>query len=304
MIVVFGSVAVDLVANVPRIPRPGETVLCDGYVAVPGSKGANQAVAAARAGSRVVHVATCGNDAFASVATGILRSSGVDLSHLKTIEGPTGICLVAVDPQAENTVIAASSANLATRLEQLERCAFGAGDTLTLQREIPDRETFGAVALAKSRGARVVLNSAPAGPVPEDMLADLDVLIVNEHEAMIAAEGAGLAPADPEDAVRRISERCGCAAIVTLGAAGAIAWHGGERHQVAAPRIVPVDTTGAGDTFVGAFVAALDQAMSFASAVQRGVAAGSLSCTRHGAQTSIPSKAEIDTLVGEMNQVA
>jgi len=205
MIVVFGSVAVDLVANVPRIPRPGETVLCRGYAVLPGSKGANQAVAAARAGSRVVHVATCGNDAFATAATSVLRSSGVDLAHLRTIDGPTGVCLVAVDPNAENTVIAASGANLETRLEQLERCVFGAGDTLILQREIPDRETLEAVTLAKSRGARVVLNSAPAGPLPKATLTALDVLIVNEHEAMIVAEGAEFTPSDPEDAVRRIS---------------------------------------------------------------------------------------------------
>jgi ribokinase len=292
-------VAVDLVANVPRIPRPGETVLCKGYSVLPGSKGANQAVAAARAGSRVVHVATCGNDAFAPAATSVLRSSGVDLTHLLTIDGPTGVCLVAVDPKAENTVIAASGANLATQLEQLERCAFGADDTLILQREIPDRETFDAVRLAKSRGARVVLNSAPAGPVPKATLAALDVLIVNEHEAMIVAEGADMTPSDPEDAVRRISRDYGCAAIVTLGAQGAVAWRKDERHEVPAPRIVPVDTTGAGDTFVGAFAAALDQGMAFAVAVRRGVAAGSLSCTRAGAQASIPSSAEIDELVGD-----
>jgi ribokinase len=298
MIVVFGSVAVDLVANVPRIPRPGETVLCRGYAVLPGSKGANQAVAAARAGSRVVHVATCGNDAFATAATSVLRSSGVDLAHLRTIDGPTGVCLVAVDPNAENTVIAASGANLETRLEQLERCVFGAGDTLILQREIPDRETLEAVTLAKSRGARVVLNSAPAGPLPKATLTALDVLIVNEHEAMIVAEGAEFTPSDPEDAVRRISHDYGCAAIVTLGAQGAVAWRDGKRCEIAAPRIVPVDTTGAGDTFVGAFAAALDQGMAFAIAVRRGVAAGSLSCTRPGAQAGIPSSAEIDEFVG------
>jgi ribokinase len=248
-----------------------------------------------------MHVATCGNDAFAPAATSVLRSSGVDLTHLTTIDGPTGVCLVAVDPKAENTVIAASGANLATRLPQLERCSFGVGDTLILQREIPDQETFDAVTLAKSRGARVVLNSAPAGPVPTVTLAALDVLIVNEHEAMIVAEGVGMTPSDPVDAVRRISREYGCAAIVTLGEQGAVAWRKDERHEVPAPRIVPVDTTGAGDTFVGAFAAALDQRMAFAVAVRRGVAAGSLSCTRAGAQASIPSSAEIDELVGEVD---
>jgi len=298
MIVVFGSVAVDLVTNVSHIPRPGETLLCKGYVLVPGSKGANQAVAAARAGSKVAHVGTCGSDAFAPLATAIMRDSGVDLTHLRTIDGPTGICLVTVDSKAENTVIAASGANLATRLDQLERCAFGAGDTLILQREIPDEETFAAVTLAKARGARVVLNVAPAGPVPVAILAALDVLIVNEHEAMVVADAAGLAPSDPEDAVRRISRDHGCAAIVTLGSKGAIAWRDGERLVVAAPRVDAVDTTGAGDTFTGAFTAALDQGMAFATALHRGVVAGSLCCTKAGAQSSIPWAADIDALIG------
>ena len=302
MIVVFGSVAVDLVTNVSHIPIPGETLLCKGYAVVPGSKGANQAVAAARAGTKVFHVATCGDDGFAAPATAILRESGVDLTHMRTIEGATGACMVAVDSKGENTVIAASGANLATSLAQLEGCPFGAGDTLILQREIPNSETFAAVVLAKARGARVVLNSAPAAQVPPAVMAALDVLIVNEHEAMVVAEGIGHATSDPEEAVRHISSDKGCAAIVTLGPKGAVAWRNGERLSVAAPRVDVVDTTGAGDTFTGAFAAALDLGMTFSEALQRGVVAGSLACTKAGAQSSIPKRVDIDRAMKGMAQ--
>lgn len=294
MIIVFGSIGVDLVTNVDHIPHPGETVLCDGYFIVPGSKGGNQAVAAARAGSNTKHVASCGNDGFAPLAVSIMKEAGVDLSHVATIEKPTAVALIAVDSRAENAIVVASGANQATSVAQLESCPFGVGDTLILQREIPDREIIAAVTLAKSRGARVILNVAPAGPVPNETLAALDVLIVNEHEAMVVAKAAGIATDDPQEAVRAINKSFGCAAIVTLGAEGAVGWTDGVRRAVPALKVTPVDTTAAGDAFTGAFAAALDQGMGFTLALARGAAAGSIACTRPGAQPSIPTKDEID----------
>jgi ribokinase len=190
--------------------------------------------------------------------------------------------------------VVASGANRLTRVSQLEHYPFGAQDTLVLQREIPGRETFAAVALGKSRGARVILNAAPAGAVPAETLACLDILIVNEHEAKIVAQAVGLDSSEPEEAVRAVHERFGCTAIVTLGAKGAVGWIDGSRIAVPALEIEPIDTTAAGDSFTGAFAAALDQGMDFVSALQRGTVAGSLACTRMGAQPSIPTKAEID----------
>ena len=294
MIIVFGSIGVDLVTNVEHIPHPGETVLCEGYFVVPGSKGANQAVAAARAGSNVMHVASCGNDGFATLALSIMKEAGVDLAHVATVAKPTAVALITVDQKAENAIVVASGANRATTLAQLERCAFGVGDTLVLQREIPDGETFAAVDLAKARGARIVLNVAPAGPIPEETLRALDVLVVNEHEALVVARAVGIGASDPEDAVREIAARFGCAAIVTLGADGAVGWTDGVRRVAPALHVTPVDTTAAGDAFTGAFAAALDQGMGFTMALARGAAAGSLACTKPGAQPSIPTKAEID----------
>jgi ribokinase len=294
MVVVFGSTGVDLVTRVDHIPHPGETVVCEDYLVVPGSKGANQAVAAARAGSRAAHVASCGDDGFAPLAVSILKEAGVELGHLATVPKPTGVALITVDAKGENAIVVASGANRLTRVSQLQRCPFGAKDTLVLQREIPDRETFAAIALGKSRGARVILNSAPAGPVPAETLASLDILIVNEHEAQVVAQAVGLDSCEPEAAVRAIHERFGCAGVVTLGAKGAVAWINGRRAAAPALKIEPVDTTAAGDSFTGAFAAALDQGMDFTLALARGVVAGSLACTKMGAQPSIPVKAEID----------
>ena len=299
MIVVFGSLGVDLVTNVSHIPHPGETVLCEGYIIVPGAKGGNQAVAAARAGSPTRFIGSCGNDGFAGLATSIMKEAGVDLSKLATVAKPTAVALITVDEKAENAIVVASGANQSTTVAQLEAAEIGEADILVLQREIPDAATFGAVALAKQRGARVILNVAPAGPVPVETLKLLDVLIVNEHEALTVAHAAGIAVSDPEEAVRRINAEHGCSAIVTLGPEGAVGWVDGVRRAVPALKVKPVDTTAAGDSFTGAFAAALDQGFGFTMAMARGAASGSLACTKSGAQPSIPAKADIDAaLVG------
>ncbi|MDQ0394892.1 ribokinase [Labrys monachus] len=297
MIVVFGSVAVDLVVNVPHIPRPGESLQAPCYTPVAGSKGGNQALAAARSGARVVHVASVGRDGYAEAATAALRAEGVDLSHIALSDKATGICLVAVAADGENTVIAAAGANLDTSVSQLEAVAFGSGDTLVLQMEVPLQDNVAAVRLAKARGARVILNVAPAGPVDGATLSALHFLIVNEHEAMVVAKALGLAATEPEEAARAIHDRCGCSTIVTLGPRGAVAYHRGSAVPVAAPEVAVLDTTGAGDSFTGAFAAALDAGEDLTTALRRAVAGGSLACTVHGAQTSIP---RLDAILAAM----
>jgi ribokinase len=298
MIVVFGAVGVDIVANVARIPKPGETMLSKHYSVVPGTKGANQALAAARAGSEVVHVGTCGQDAFGEVALSLLAESGVALTHMERSAQPTGICLVAVDAAGENTVVAVSSANLETNTAQLAACRFGADDFLVAQNELRPEETFGAIELARGRGATVIYNVAPAGAVPERTLRMTDVLIVNEHELEAVAQGVAIAGSELDEVARRLSDRFALTVIVTLGADGAIAWREGAFFQQPAHAVAVKDTTAAGDSFAGAFAAALDQGMSFTDALARGVAAGSISVTRPGAQTSIPRKSEIDKMAG------
>ena len=293
MIVVFGSIALDLVTNVSRIPEPGESLHCAGYALVPGSKGGNQALAAARSGARVIHIASVGRDAHAALATDLLHNAGVDMTHVGISERATGLCVVTVAADGENTVVAAAGANLDTRVAQLEAVVFGAGDTLVLQLEVTPDDNFAAAAHGQARGARVVLNAAPAAAVPANTLACLDFLIVNEHEVMIVAKSVNISARTPQEAGAALNSRYGCSTIVTLGAQGVHAWHAGTEVKLSAPVIRPVDTTAAGDSFVGAFVAALDAGADFSTALQRGVVAGSLACMAAGAQPAIPDLQQI-----------
>lgn len=299
MIIVFGAIGVDIVTRVDRFPRPGESVVCDDFDVVPGTKGANQALAAARAGSAVVHIATKGDDASGIIASSLLQQAGVNLRYVQTVSTKTGTCLITVDGSGENMVVAASSANRHTHLDQLEACGFGPGDIVVLQCELLPEETFGAVRLARQRGARVVLNAAPPCPVPPAILEALDLLVVNETEAEVVglALGLGAAAAHPEQVVRMLHENYGCAAVVTLGAGGAVLWDQGQRYAVRAPHVDVVDTTAAGDSFTGYLAAALDRGLSMETALNHGIIAGSLCCTRYGAQTGIPMAGEVMALV-------
>lgn len=294
MIVVFGSINLDLVTRVDHIPAPGETVLGRSYDRIPGGKGANQALAARRAGSAVVLAGATGADEFAEIALSLLRSEGVDLSSVAQVALPTGAAFISVDARGQNAITVAAGANMAARGSAVEATRLGAGDILLLQREVPDAEGQVAAELARRRGGRVVLNLAPAGRIPDGLLSALDILVMNEHEAETL--GSALGAADGADLARLLDQRFGLATVLTLGEKGAVAWDGGRAIQVAAPRVTVVDTTAAGDTFVGAFAAALDAGLDFAAALHRGVIAGSLACTRPGAQTSIPAREEIEAL--------
>lgn len=297
MIIVFGSINIDLVTRAQRIPGPGETVLGGDYVAIPGGKGANQALAARRAGARVALVGAYGRDDFAEQALSLLKADGVDLSASVAASKATGAAFITVDPHGENAIVVASGANAEARASQLERVRLAAGDILLLQRETPIPEVEAAAVAARRAGAKVVLNAAPAGVLSVGLLSSLDYLVVNEHE--VAVVGAALGFKGAPDAVAEAIERqFGVAAIVTLGAAGAIAYVRGRRYEAPAPKVEVVDTTAAGDTFVGAFAAALDKSLPFEVALRRGLAAGSLACTKAGAQTSMPYAEAIDRLAG------
>jgi ribokinase len=296
VIVVFGSVNVDFVTRVPRIPRPGETVLGPGYAVIPGGKGANQALAARRAGATVVMAGAVGRDPFADIGLSMLVRDGVDCARVARVEAPTGAAFISVDEAGENAIVVASGANAAASAGTLDDLAFSARDTLLLQREVPEAQAERAARLARAAGARVVLNAAPAGPVSSALLGLLDVLVVNEHEVATVGAALGIA-GEAGDIAQAIDARHGVATVVTLGAAGAVGWTGGVRRVVPALPVSVVDTTAAGDTFCGAFAAALDGGFGFTLALARAAAAGSLACTVAGAQTSIPWQDAIDTAV-------
>jgi len=294
MIIVFGSVNVDFVTRVTSIPKPGETVLGPRYEVIPGGKGANQALAARRAGSATSMAGAVGDDPFAAIGLGLLVEAGVDCSAVAKVAAPTGAAFITVDDQGENAITVASGANAFARAKVLEAIAVGPKDILLMQREVPEAEQIAAALWAKNAGARVLLNVAPAGIVSEALASLVDFLLVNEHEAMVVAQGFGLSASDPRVAAREIAASRAMACIVTLGAAGAEGWTGGVCRRVPAFPVDVVDTTAAGDAFCGAFAAALDQGFGFTGALSRGVAAGSLTCTKLGAQPSLPFQVEIE----------
>jgi ribokinase len=299
MIVVFGSINLDLITRVERIPGPGETTLGGDYATSPGGKGANQALAARRAGSKVAMVGAVGRDSFAGEALALLKADGVDLSATTEVAAPTGAAFIAVDRHGENAIVVASGANRLAKAAQLEKLTIGSGDILVLQRETPPAEVEAAALHAKAKGGRVILNLAPAGAPSDMLLAALDTLILNEHEALTLADALQIAARAPEEVAAHLAQTRGLATIVTLGPVGAVGHAKGVRYAAPAPPVTVVDTTGAGDTFVGAFAAALDRGLSFEAAMKRGLAAGSLACTKPGAQPSMPYAAEIEALVGK-----
>lgn len=299
MIVVFGSLNVDLVTQVERLPAAGETVLGPGYALHAGGKGANQALAARRAGAEVALVGAVGRDGFAEIALSLLAADGVDLSRVARLDEATGAAFIAVDAQGANLIVVASGANASAKASTIAAMAPGEGDILLLQREVPEAECIAAARLMKQAGGRVVFNLAPAGPPAHDLLALTDVLVVNEHEAATLAAAFGWADMAPDGFAQRVDAERGIACIVTLGAEGLVGWHGGVRRRLEAPQVDVVDTVAAGDSFVGAFAAALSAGYGFSGALQRGLAAGSLACTSPGAQPSIPRRDAIEALVGQ-----
>lgn len=272
-IIVFGSINLDLVFRVPTLPRPGETVLGPGYTAVPGGKGANQAVAAYRAGARVAMVGAVGSDPFADLA--LSEMVGIDQGGIDRVAAPTGCAAIGVGADGENLIMVASGANALVSAGQLPE--LGPDDLLLAQMEVPVAETEAALARAKRSGARTLLNCAPAGAI---RLGDVDILVVNEQEA------EALGPTDVP------------VTITTLGSRGALVSDRGRRFTVAAMPIKPVDTTSAGDCFVGVLAASLG--MGLDRAVRRASVAAGLACLAHGAQSSIPSAAAIEAALDKV----
>ncbi|MFM9844654.1 MAG: ribokinase [Dongiaceae bacterium] len=295
MIVVFGSINVDLVVPVKELPRPGETVLGPGYRVVPGGKGANQALAARRAGAEVHMAGAVGGDGFAEVALASLREAAVDLKQLRKSQAPTGAAFIAVDGKGANLIIVASGANQDARQSDVADSWLGPGTMIVLQMEVPFAENWKLVKRARQSGARTLLNCAPAAPVPADVLAELDWLVVNETEAIHVARAQGHAAVDAASAAQAIARSGNATVIVTLGDQGARAFPpGGPGWAIGTLPVNPIDTTGAGDAFVGAFAAAVDRGQDMAAALRYGSVAGALACEVAGAQPSLPPQVTIE----------
>ncbi len=296
MLVVLGSINADLLFRVKTLPRPGETVLCPEYTFAPGGKGANQAAAAAKAGAEVRFVGNVGADAYGPVVRELLREAGVEVSGLATVDRPTAIAVIGVDERGENAIIVASGANLETRAAQVPDSLLGPETTVLCQNEIRSEESFALLSRARGRGARTILNLAPAGPIPGKVLEALDVLVVNEIEA---AAAAGHEAGEPETLARELHARFGLTCVVTLGPRGALAVGPAGLFRVPPLAIDPVDTTGAGDAFVGVLAAFLDRRTPLAEALHRATVAAGLACEQVGAQTAQPRDAEIEARLAD-----
>ena len=291
MIVVFGSINVDLIARVTRLPRAGETLTGRDFAMLPGGKGANQALGAARAGAHVHLFGCVGRDPMAPLALCNLRAAGVALAGVRETDAATGVALIHVDESGENAITVVGGANADARAADVPD-ALLVGATVLMQLEVPLREVAALAHRAHGHGARVIVNAAPALPLSPELVDDTDVLVVNEAEARMLTDVHE--PADVRACCRRLAAR-DRAVVVTRGARGALLAHGGTIADQIAPSVDVVDTVGAGDAFAAALAAALDRGAEFAAAVREGVAAGSLACLRAGAQDALPMS---DAIVG------
>lgn len=301
-VVLLGSANLDLVYAVDRIPSPGETVLATGFASHPGGKGNNQVTAVARAGADVTFIAALGTDAAADLVLASLRESGVhDL--IRRVDEPTGTALITVDAAAENTIIVNSGANASLLdLTEADLAAIGEAGLLLLQLETPLPTVLAAARHARAAGTVVVLNAAPIRDLPQELLDAVDLLIVNEHEADRLATQLDPArnstPVTADEAARLAGEllRSVPAVILTLGSDGAVVRSRNSDGPTHVPgiRVTAVDTTGAGDTFCGALVAALERDPGdLDDATRFATAAAALSVQRAGAVPSIPLEKEI-----------
>lgn len=293
-IVVVGSVNVDLLAQVQRHPRPGETLHGTGGQMLPGGKGANQAVAAARLGARVAMVGAVGSDVQAEAALSALREAGVDLGHVAEIEGPTGLAIVTVAEDGENSIVVIAGANDAMDAGRVRAAAevISAARIVVCQGEIP---RDGIEALPALVTGRFLHNPAPVMELDPAVLRASDPLVVNQHEAgLVLAQLAPDedAPEDPEQILRALRAAGIPSAVLTLGADGSlVAEQGGVRRIPPAP-VEAVDTTGSGDAFIGALALGLARGDDLATAARLASRVGAFAATGEGAQPSYPTAAD------------
>ncbi|KQY40763.1 ribokinase [Rhizobium sp. Root483D2] len=299
MITVFGSINMDLIATTARLPKPGETVTGTGFSTAAGGKGANQALAARRAGAAVRMAGAVGSDSFADGALALLKQAGTDLSLTKTVSEPTGTAHILVGGDGENVIVVVASANgtvgagdAQSAVETME-----AGDTLMLQLEIPAASVEKALVAAKSKGISSIINIAPLTADAARLGRMADIVVANETEFELLAGREGLSAAEREEAMQALSQETGQTVIVTLGAEGVVAVRSGAIHRAKGLKIEPVDTVGAGDTFCGYLAASLDAGLDFDAALRRAAVAGSLACLNPGAQPAIPLAAEVDAKI-------
>lgn len=295
MITVFGSINMDLIATTTRLPKPGETVAGQGFSTAAGGKGANQALAARRAGADVKMAGATGRDGFSGPAIALLREAGTDLTLVKEVDEPTGTALILVGGDGENMIAVVPGANGAVTPADADRAldSMKSGDVLMLQLEVPVAAVEHALLAAKSKAVTTIINIAPLIDDAARLGHLADIVIANETEFERLAGQDAMTPQDRESALMHLHGQTGQTLIVTLGADGVVAIRDNRIQYARGLTIEPIDTVGAGDTFCGYFAASIDQGLDFATALRRAAIAGSLACLKPGAQPSIPLADEV-----------
>ncbi|RWQ56976.1 ribokinase [Mesorhizobium sp.] len=294
MIIVVGSINLDLIANVDRLPAPGETVRGSGFSTAPGGKGANQALAAARAGAEVRIVGAVGKDNFANEALALLRDGKIDLSGVGETFASTGTALIMVADDGENIIAVVPGANDSVVTGDLSKAFMKKGDVVLLQQEIPLQTVDAALDAARAAGAVTVLNTAPFRAEAAAFLGKADYVVANETEFDLYGEALSLSGRDRPARMRDFAGTTGRTIVVTLGGDGVLAATPADLLMVPALNVTPVDTVGAGDTFCGYFAAGLSSGLPLDQALARAAAAGSLACLKPGAQPAIPLAKDVE----------
>lgn len=296
-ILVIGSMNADLVVRTPRFPAPGETISGQDLAIIPGGKGANQAVAAARQGAKVSMVGRVGTDSFGPTLTKNLQNNNVDITHVGIDSDATGTAIIVVDAAGQNSIVLSPGANARVMPDDVDSVPFQDGDILLLQFEIPLETVIHAANVAQKNGLRVILNPAPAQPIPDLLLSDIDILVPNEGELQLLTD----MPVNDVDSVisaaKTLLAKGVGTVIVTLGSNGALLVSNELVTHIPAFEIDVVDTTAAGDAFIGGLAAALLSGKPLEEAVRYGNASGALATTKFGAQPSLPTAKEVENML-------
>jgi ribokinase len=299
-IFVAGSLNMDLVARAPRLPRSGETVPGQDFAIFPGGKGANQAIAAARLGATTSMIGRVGADEFGERLLAFLASNGVDVSHVATSDVSTGVALIVVSSEGENAIVVIPGANGLLAIDDLDAVPVAARDVVVCQFETPLEATEAFLSRCKGLGARTILNPAPAQKCPPRLLALADLLVLNETELAFFLDDPSLDISSTERAVAaasRLRTHPDQVVVTTLGARGCVAVSGADVVTVPGLRVNVVDTTGAGDSFIGATAARLAAGDELKTAISYANAAAALTVQRQGAGPSMPTAAEMHRLL-------
>ena len=303
-ILVVGSLNADLVVRAPRFPQPGETISGEDLHIIPGGKGANQAVAAARQGTTVAMVGRVGKDSFGPELINNLKQNHIDSSHVQIdSQAATGTAIIVVDANGQNSIVLSPGGNGQVKGIDLESISFSDYKLLLLQLEIPIEAVLSAARHAKERGVRVLLNPAPAYPLPDELISMADFILPNETELSLLTNQLVNDLASAEKAARALLGRGAQNVIVTLGANGALIVSSKEVTHVNTYKVDVVDTTAAGDAFIGGFASALLQNKSIEESVRYGCACGALAATKFGAQPSLPARDEVERFLSSPGRV-